>query len=134
MEQQPHSVFLTLSLPWQPRKNFSSQCLYIDKTSRQVMRIKKNVIRGLVVDQIPNFPNYHHKNWMADSTENYYWDLGTERVKLHGLLCQTATYTFSLKSQLQIKFYTKPHPKSVALMFGYYKERLHVTHFWESNG
>ena len=68
------------------------------------MRIKKNVIRGLVVDQIPNFPNYHHKNWMADSTENYYWDLGTERVKLHGLLCQTATYTFSLKSQLQIKF------------------------------
>ena len=84
------------------------------------MRIKKNVIRGLVVDQIPNFPNYHHKNWMADSTENYYWDLGTERVKLHGLLCQTATYTFSLKSQLQIKFYTKPHPKSVALMFGGY--------------
>ena len=48
---------------------------------------------------------------MADSTENYYWDLGTERVKLHGL---------SLKSQLQIKFYTKPHPKSVALMFGGY--------------
>ena len=85
------------------------------------MRIKKNLIRGLVVDQIPNFPNYHHIiNWMADSTENYYWDLGTERVKLHGLLCQTATYTFSLKSQLQITFYTKPHPKSVALMFGGY--------------
>ena len=37
-------------------------------------------IRGLL-DPIPNSPNYHHKNCIADSKENYYWDVGRERVK-----------------------------------------------------
>ena len=38
-------------------------------SSRQVMRIQKNInegiIRGLLVDPIPNYPN--HKNFMPDS-------------------------------------------------------------------
>ena len=28
-------------------------------------------IKGLLVDPIPNSPNGHHKNCMADSKENY---------------------------------------------------------------
>ena len=30
--------------------------------SRQVMRIKKNIDCDLLVDPIPNSPNWHHKN------------------------------------------------------------------------
>ena len=32
---------------------------------------KKIFIRRLLVDPIPNSPNKHHKNYMADSKENY---------------------------------------------------------------
>ena len=46
-------------------------------SSRQVIRIKKNIIRVLLVDPIPNSPNYHHINCMADSKENYLWNLGS---------------------------------------------------------
>ena len=38
---------------------------------RQVMRIKKISLRGLLVDSIPNSLNQHHQNCMADSKENY---------------------------------------------------------------
>ena len=41
-------------------------------SSRQVMRIKKILIRRLLVDPIPNSPNQHHKNYMADSKVNYW--------------------------------------------------------------
>lgn len=37
-------------------------------------------IGGLFVYPMPNSPNEHHKNWMGDSKENYYWDLGNEKV------------------------------------------------------
>ena len=37
--------------------------------------------RGFLVDPLPNSQNQHHKNCIADSTENYWWDLGSERVK-----------------------------------------------------
>ena len=36
---------------------------------------------GLLVDPIPNSLNYHYKNCMADSKENYQWDHGSERVQ-----------------------------------------------------
>ena len=49
-------------------------------TSRQVMRIRKISIKGFLVDPIPNSLSYHHKNHMADSKENYYRDLESERV------------------------------------------------------
>ena len=40
--------------------------------SRQEMRMKKLSINGLfVVDPIPNSPNLHHRNCVADSKENY---------------------------------------------------------------
>ena len=51
-------------------------------SSRQVIRIKKNIIRVLLVDPIPNSPNYHHINCMADSKENYLWNLGNLGVKV----------------------------------------------------
>ena len=50
-------------------------------SSRQVMRIKKLSITGLFFDPISNSLNQHHKNCMADSKENYQWDLGGEWVK-----------------------------------------------------
>ena len=41
-------------------------------SSRQVMmRIDKLLIKGLLVDPIRISPNKHHKNYMADSKENY---------------------------------------------------------------
>ena len=42
---------------------------------------------GLLVDPIPNSLNYHHKNCMADSEENYQWDLGSERVMIVNIKC-----------------------------------------------
>ena len=35
------------------------------------MRIKKILTKRLQVDPIPNSPNLDHKNYMADSKENY---------------------------------------------------------------
>ena len=32
--------------------------------------MKKNIIKGIISDPIPNTPNYHHQNCMADSKEN----------------------------------------------------------------
>ena len=29
------------------------------------------ILRGLLVDQIPNSPHLHQKNYMTDSKENY---------------------------------------------------------------
>ena len=34
-------------------------------------KININKIRRLLVDLIPNSPNYHHKNCISDSKENY---------------------------------------------------------------
>ena len=39
--------------------------------SRQEMRMKKLSINGLFVDPIPNSPNLHHRNCVADSKENH---------------------------------------------------------------
>ena len=36
-------------------------------------------IRGLLVDSIPNYPNKHHENCIADSKENYQLDLESRR-------------------------------------------------------
>ena len=36
---------------------------------------------GILVDSIPNSTNLHHKNCMANSKENYYYDLGIYGVK-----------------------------------------------------
>ena len=38
---------------------------------RQVMRIKKITIMVLLIDLIPNSPNLHNENHLADSKENY---------------------------------------------------------------
>ena len=46
-------------------------------SGRQVMRIKKNINYGLLVDPIPNSQNQLYKSNMADSDENYYWYLGS---------------------------------------------------------
>ena len=40
-------------------------------SSRRVTRIKKILIRGLLVDPIPNSPNSHHHIYEADSKEGY---------------------------------------------------------------
>ena len=40
-------------------------------SSIEVIRIKKNINSELLVDPIPNSPNRHDKNCMADGEENY---------------------------------------------------------------
>ena len=37
---------------------------------------KQCILGGFLVDPIPNSLNSHHKNCIADSKENYQWDLG----------------------------------------------------------
>ena len=41
-------------------------------------------IRGLVVDPVPNSLNLCDKNCMANSKENYQWDLSNKRVEKRG--------------------------------------------------
>ena len=48
--------------------------------SRKVMRIYQNIKKQLLVDPIPSSPNSHHKNCMAESKENYKWDLESENI------------------------------------------------------
>ena len=57
------------------RENFSLQHQYNIKHRSDENKVKYQLPRGLLVDQIPNSPNWHHKNCMADSEENYLWDL-----------------------------------------------------------
>ena len=38
---------------------------------------RKLTIRGLLVDPIPNSKKLHQRNCIADSKENYRWDLGS---------------------------------------------------------
>ena len=40
-------------------------------SSTQVMGIRNTSIREVLTDPIANSLNYHHKNCMADSKENY---------------------------------------------------------------
>ena len=59
-----------------------SPCNIVTISNRQVMRIRKKIsISGLLVDPISNSPDWHHENCMVDSKENYYWDLGSKKVK-----------------------------------------------------
>ena len=51
-------------------------------SSTQVMGIRNTSIREVLTDPIVNSLNYHHRNRMADSKENYSHDLGCERVNL----------------------------------------------------
>ena len=54
-------------------------------SSRQVMTIRQISIRELKFDLISISLSYHHKNWVADSKENSYCDLGCERVNSNKL-------------------------------------------------
>ena len=43
---------------------------------------KQCILGGFLVDPIPNSPNSHHKNCIADSKENYQWDLGMKGQRI----------------------------------------------------
>ena len=45
------------------------------------LSLKNILTRGLLADPIPNSWNYHHKNCMADSKENYQHGLWKEMVR-----------------------------------------------------
>ena len=62
-----------------------------------MMRIKKNSHKGFLVDSIPNSPNEHHMSCMADSKENYWWDLESKRVNR---LC--LVHAVKMKKHLQL--------------------------------
>ena len=46
-----------------------------------MMRIKKNINLGILVDPILNSLNEHYKNCMVESKENYKFDLGVLVLK-----------------------------------------------------
>ena len=52
-------------------------------SSKQVMRIKKNISWGIISWSNYKFSKltFQKKNYMADSKENYEWDLRSEMVK-----------------------------------------------------
>ena len=66
---------LTYFHEW-PGQNFSPQYQY--RSSRQVMRIKKHINYEIVSRSITNSSNLDIKKCMADSQENYWWDIGSE--------------------------------------------------------
>ena len=49
---------------------------------RKVMRIKKNINWGLLIDPTLNSLNLHYKNCMVDSKENYKFDLGVKGLEI----------------------------------------------------
>ena len=56
------------------------------------------IIRGLIVDPVPNSPNGFHLNCKADIKKNYKRDLGNETVDVHGFERSTQQYRFSLST------------------------------------
>ena len=47
-------------------------------STRQVMRIKKNINLGVLINTILNSLNWRYKNGIVDSKENYKFDLGVK--------------------------------------------------------
>ena len=88
-DRQTNVTRLNFSTPLVGRcKLFTLLFLSVTKTefqarnlSRQVMRIKKISVRGLIVDSITNSLNWHYKNSMADDRDNCCGDPGCYRVK-----------------------------------------------------
>ena len=50
-------------------------------SSTLVMRMKKNINQRIISWFNAKFPNQHHENCMANSKENFLWDLGSEGLK-----------------------------------------------------
>ena len=79
-----HGLCLTSSTLWLLRVTKTISPHNINTIwSRQVLRIQENItFRGLLIDPIPNSPNSHNKNCMAEIRGNYQWDLESEEVSL----------------------------------------------------
>ena len=79
-----HGLCLTSSTLWLLRVTKTISPHNINTIwSRQVLRIQENItFRGLLIDPIPNSPNSHNKNCMAEIRGNYQWDLESEWVSL----------------------------------------------------
>ena len=74
----PSEVQFNSLTPASDQDRISPYCIGII-SCKQVMRLKKKSIMGLLIDPIPNSPNQHDENRLTDSKENYWWNLG--RVK-----------------------------------------------------
>ena len=55
----------------QGKENFPHHIKLIEYQGDKWWKWSKMSIEKLSVDPIPNSPNYHHKNWLADNKENY---------------------------------------------------------------
>ena len=53
---------------------------------------------GWLIDPIPNSPNWHNENHLADSKEDYQWDPGSQRVKINFRSKWFHVTTFTLNS------------------------------------
>ena len=62
-----------------------SPCNINTKSNRKVMRIKRNINQGITSWSNIKFSKLTLKNWLTDSKENYWWDLGRENVKVTSL-------------------------------------------------
>ena len=78
-----------------PRQNFSLQYQYNIK-----QRSDENKEKYKLGDKLINSPNKHHENCMADSKENYWWDLGSERVKALKPPSIFCTFSFVLRRRI----------------------------------
>ena len=94
----------TLSLPW-VTKTFQNISHYnvTTNSSRHVMRIKKNINLGIISWSNSKFFKLTCRHCMEDSKGNYYWDLGSERVKLPG--CLLNVWTLRVGTYLRLSAY-----------------------------
>ena len=60
------TLFLTLSLPWVTKTEF----LLTISVPYKWWELRQKKIMGLLIDPIPNSPNWHNENHLADCKEN----------------------------------------------------------------
>ena len=75
---------LSLKLPSVIKADFLL-AISIQNQTRQVMRVKRNINQGITSWSDIKFSKLTLKNWLTDSKENYWWDLGRENVKVTSL-------------------------------------------------
>ena len=51
--------------------------IFIQHHVNKWLELRKVSVIGLLIDPVPNSPNKHNDTCLADSKENYKWDLGS---------------------------------------------------------
>ena len=51
--------------------------IFIQYHVNKWLELRKVSVIGLLIDPVPNSPNKHNDTCLADSKENYKWDIGS---------------------------------------------------------